>query len=147
VFQRVQDFHPALLISRAYNLPISPSPDVSVILFIEGRSTNDADFDIWIWSYSHRQEAEAKLIAMIKISRLNIATVESREHLPALISRAGVRRDSHSREASFPMSSKSNRTVAIVGGGPVGALASLYFARYFDKVSLYELRAGAPAFS
>ena len=45
--------------------------------------------------------------------------------------------------ASFPMSSKSDRTVAIVGGGPVGALAALYFARHFDKVSLYELRAGA----
>lgn len=44
---------------------------------------------------------------------------------------------------SFPMSSKSDKTVAIVGGGPVGALAALYFARYFEKVSLYELRAGA----
>jgi 2-polyprenyl-6-methoxyphenol hydroxylase-like FAD-dependent oxidoreductase len=36
----------------------------------------------------------------------------------------------------------SAKTVAIVGGGPVGALAALYFAKYFSKVTLYELRAG-----
>jgi 2-polyprenyl-6-methoxyphenol hydroxylase-like FAD-dependent oxidoreductase len=41
------------------------------------------------------------------------------------------------------MTSSSPQTVAIVGGGPVGALASLYFAKYFSKVTLYELRAGA----
>ena len=43
---KVHYFHPALLINRAYILPISPSPNVSVILYIQGRSTNDADFDI-----------------------------------------------------------------------------------------------------
>jgi kynurenine 3-monooxygenase len=40
------------------------------------------------------------------------------------------------------MTSSSPQTVAIIGGGPVGALASLYFAKYFSKVTLYELRAG-----
>src|ERR1700737_4132747 len=42
------------------------------------------------------------------------------------------------------MVSSSSKTVAIVGGGPVGALATLYFAKYFEKVTLYELRAGLP---
>lgn len=40
------------------------------------------------------------------------------------------------------MSSASTKNIAVVGGGPVGALAALYFARYFEKVTLYELRAG-----
>jgi kynurenine 3-monooxygenase len=40
------------------------------------------------------------------------------------------------------MKSSSPKTVAVVGGGPVGALAALYFARHFEKVILYELRAG-----
>jgi hypothetical protein len=33
---KVHYFHPALLINRAYILPISPSPNVSVILHIQG---------------------------------------------------------------------------------------------------------------
>jgi 2-polyprenyl-6-methoxyphenol hydroxylase-like FAD-dependent oxidoreductase len=36
----------------------------------------------------------------------------------------------------------SSKTVAIVGGGPVGSLAALYFARHYAKVTLYELRPG-----
>jgi len=40
------------------------------------------------------------------------------------------------------MTSSRPQTVAIIGGGPVGALASLYFAKYFSKVTLYELRPG-----
>ena len=40
------------------------------------------------------------------------------------------------------MTSSSPKTVSIVGGGPVGALASLYFAKHFSKVTLYELRPG-----
>ena len=41
-----------------------------------------------------------------------------------------------------PMTTSSSKTVAIVGGGPVGALAALYFAKHFRYVSLYELRPG-----
>jgi 2-polyprenyl-6-methoxyphenol hydroxylase-like FAD-dependent oxidoreductase len=40
------------------------------------------------------------------------------------------------------MTSSSSKSIAIVGGGPVGALATLYFAKHFEKVTLYELRAG-----
>jgi len=43
------------------------------------------------------------------------------------------------------MTSTSTKSIAIVGGGPVGALAALYFAKHFQKVTLYELRAG-PSF-
>jgi thioredoxin reductase len=42
------------------------------------------------------------------------------------------------------MTTISSKTVAIVGGGPVGALSALYFAKYFSKVILYELRPGIP---
>lgn len=40
------------------------------------------------------------------------------------------------------MTSCSSKSVAVVGGGPVGALAALYFAKHFSKVTLYELRPG-----
>ena len=43
------------------------------------------------------------------------------------------------------MPARSQRTVAIVGGGPVGALAALYFSKFFSKVALYELRPGPPS--
>lgn len=43
------------------------------------------------------------------------------------------------------MTSSPSKSIAIVGGGPVGALAALYFAKHFEKVTLYELRAGLDA--
>ena len=43
------------------------------------------------------------------------------------------------------MCSMSSKSVAIIGGGPVGALAALYFAKHFSKVTLYELRPGTPS--
>ena len=46
--------------------------------------------------------------------------------------------------SSAKMPSRSTRTVAIVGGGPVGALAALYFSKRFSQVTLYELRPGLP---
>jgi kynurenine 3-monooxygenase len=39
----------------------------------------------------------------------------------------------------------SQRSVAIVGGGPVGALAALLFSKHFSRVTLYELRPGKPS--
>lgn len=44
------------------------------------------------------------------------------------------------------MASASTKNIAIVGGGPVGALAALYFAKHFEKVIVYELRAGLAPF-
>jgi len=40
------------------------------------------------------------------------------------------------------MTSLCPKSVAVVGGGPVGSLATLYFAKHFSKVTLYELRPG-----
>src|SRR5271170_1262301 len=48
----------------------------------------------------------------------------------------------HTLSMADSMTSSAPQTVAIVGGGPVGALASLYFAKHFSKVTLYELRPG-----
>ena len=32
------------------------------------------------------------------------------------------------------------KSVAVIGAGPVGALAALYFARHVARVDLYDLR-------
>ena len=39
-------------------------------------------------------------------------------------------------------SSKSSKSIAIIGGGPVGSLAALYFSKYFTSIIIYELRPG-----
>jgi kynurenine 3-monooxygenase len=47
--------------------------------------------------------------------------------------------------ASSPETPKS-KTVAIVGAGPVGALAGLYFSHAGWNVTVYDLRGGMASF-